>query len=225
MKDLDKKILDEICDKNICPKSSRYFTTLICIKAAIASGLIILTSIVLALELYIIKALREEAAITDTLIARFLNTATLATIVIAVLSLGIAIVLIRNMGRSYLYTVTSMAVFAGSLSIILAHAFDITGINKQIDTYVMGSYLEPFIYHEYDLWMQPQQGKLAGHIETTLSSTTFSLRDLDNNLWIVSLPNHSVATGSKIKLLGTRGEPDPVTMENIFFASATTMWR
>jgi hypothetical protein len=224
MNDLDKQILQRICDENISPKSGKYFLALAILKIASATLLIIFASGVLALELYIIRAMSEETALGGSHNPIF-SIATIATILAVALSIGFAVTLIRHLGRSYLYTVTSLAVLTGAVSVIIAHGFDITGANRSIDRFVMGSYLEPFIYHEYDIWMDPEDGRIAGTVETVLSSTTYAIRDLDGNAWLIEEIGHHISPGSQLKITGHAVEPDPVTLERVFIASSTKMWR
>lgn len=138
----------------------------------------------------------------------------------------LSIVGIRHIKGSYRYNLILISSLFIMLALILAVVFTHLGYGQRLDK----TFSSIAIYQSQEqfmglVWQQPDQGRIAGEIVRLESSTTFNLKDVNGEEWLVSSlgaiwrHNLSPEVGLRVKMEGVK------TSDFVFKASDVRPWK
>jgi hypothetical protein len=117
---------------------------------------------------------------------------------------------ISHTKKGYHYSVLIIILASIVASIILGGIFFKLGLGQYIDD-VLGErapFYRPLINPEINSWDQPEKGRLAGLVIAIISAKQFTIVDLQNQKWTITLsgemelPTGSIMVGKSFRFLG-----------------------
>jgi len=104
-------------------------------------------------------------------------------------------------------------------SLILSFAFMSAGLNEMVEEQAFDHLpgYKQMQLHQYSVWMNPEQGRLLGIIETK-DGDFFELRAIDRSLWEIRAENkiiQIIRPGMRVKIMGKMIDQDRFEAESI----------
>jgi hypothetical protein len=216
-KELSKKVLESIEEKQIKPKARWAFL----LKEYLLWGLAFATMIVGALAFSIIFAQLFNndwdlyRRISGSLPGFIIMSLPYVWIILLALFLLLGNYQIRHTKHAYKYPVYSITLLLVGLSSLLGILFYNIGYGKAVNEHLSrrSELYRRFADPRQQRWGNPEQGMLAGRVEEGVSGASFILIDPKMKEWEVRLPDEPLfreyipKIGERVRVLGEVEEP------------------
>ena len=126
----------------------------------------------------------------------------------------------KHTNKGYKYSFIVIIIFGLIINLLFGLIFHYTGLSKIIDQDVPADsiFIKSSESLKKSVWNQPERGIISGKVISIIDgSSTFVLKDFNNNLWVVSskyIPDVSlnlISTSSEIRVIGVS--------QNVYFPS------
>jgi len=212
--DRSKKLIEKIKKEDIKPLPRWRFTlrnTLIITGFIIA---VLLGGLAFSIVLFAIQQtdFNLVSHLSHSALELFLGILPIVWIVLLIVALLLAMYGIRHSRRGYKFTLARQLGFSVALSILLGTLFFITGgaqrLERAFDVHL--SIYESINEKKINLWMHPEEGRLAGRIEQVRNGM-LQLTDFNGKSWRVEYDESTfippvvlLEIGEQVKLLGEK---------------------
>jgi hypothetical protein len=126
----------------------------------------------------------------------------------------------KHTNKGYKYSFTFIIIFGLIVNMLFGLIIHYAGLSKIIDQDVSADsiFIKSSESLKKEIWNQPERGIISGNVVSIIDgSSTFVLKDFNNNLWVVSSQNipgvsmSLISTSSEIRVIGVS--------QNVYFPS------
>ncbi|MBI5037938.1 MAG: hypothetical protein HZC01_04535 [Candidatus Kerfeldbacteria bacterium] len=214
MNEISRKIIEVIKAEHIQPKPRWQFLVQRWIVWVASVFAVTVGSVAFSVILF--RLVNNDWEIIESLprspLEHLVNTMPYIWLIVLIIFIGIAYYNVRHTHGSYKYHAYFIVIGSMGLSLIFGGVLYGCGLGPRVDAFVNQHI--PFMQHmaddRYEIWVQPEQGRLAGEITGMLSGVgMFEIVSLDGEEWIIrpttqylAPPQYDPQTGDYIRIVG-----------------------
>lgn len=210
---LEKKIMKEIIEGGLKPKPRWYFLLPDIVLKVLVGIISLLGGFALATIHFILTDHDWDvfSYLDKSLLEYILKIMPYFWIISFILLTSVAYFFFRKTRQGYRYQTSKMVV--GILLVSIFFGILLVGLgydhilhNRLLEDLPL---YEQLVYTKHDVWKFPDKGLLSGEIESVQNDALFSLKDRDNQLWHILVPDDvtiergaKIIPGVRVKLIG-----------------------